>query len=204
MDSALKIVGFSTKPPRQQASISAALEPVASTWRAFMAGMQVLQRFADHAVVDVDAISSSNLQLLHRSLSRHARYNEQIQQIQQEANNTSLPIIRHLFAERSMTADLILVQGGQRINFPVLPQTETMYLLISGDARLETDGKTPEPVQHWWQKIGSNGNKNVLRSGAVIIPANEKGQTQLRAGSKPSLLLRINTLHLAEACEAAS
>ena len=204
MESALKIVGFSTTPSRRKPEISLKKEPASATWQAFQAGMEVLQRFANHAAIDVDAISRSNLQLLHRTLSRDAAYHTQIEQLQSEAKTSSLPIIRRLYTDQSMIADLVLVQAGSQINLPALPQTGTMYLLISGSAELVSYEKSQEIAQHWWQKFGIGNANNTLRNGAVIIPSTNKPPEKLRSATKQCLLLRVNTLSLEVECEAAS
>ncbi len=170
-----------------------------SAWKAFQAGMQMLQRYADRSPVDIPAVAKSNLQLLHQSLSYDPQYSDNIDDIRREGAKNDQAILRNLYTDQGLTADLLAFQEGTSINLTTLPQRYTMYLLISGNVQLSSNvqldvkNKTSSPVRHWWDRIGPNSNKNCLRSGDVIIRSYTQKNDRLIACGKNCLLLRVHT-----------
>jgi len=137
-------------------------------------------------------VTKSNLRLLHQSLSCDAQYSNNIEDIQREGAKSGQPGSRRLYADQGFTADLLTLQDGTSINLTTLPQCYAMYLLISGSAQLDTENENRSPVQHWWDRIGLNGNKNCLRNGAVVIRSYDQKNNRLMARGKNCLLLKIH------------
>ncbi len=188
-----EIANFPSSPLKAHSSETSIAPSSLSAWKAFQAGMQMLQRYADRSPVDIPAVAKSNLQLLHQSLSYDSQYSDNIEYIRHEGAKGRQPILRRLYADQELTADLLAFQEGTSINLTTLPQRYTMYLLISGSAQLDAENKISSPVRHWWDRIGSNSNKNYLRSGDVIIRSYKQKSSQLTARVKNCLLLRVHT-----------
>ncbi len=188
-----EITGFPPNPLMAYNGETSIAPSSLSAWKAFQAGMQMLQRYADRSPVDIPAIAKSNLQLLHQSLSYDSQYSDNIDHIRREGTESEQPILRRLYADQGLTADLLAFQEGTSINLATLPQRYTMHLLISGSAQLEPENKISSPVRHWWNRIGSNSNKNYLRSGDVIIRSYKQKNNRLTARGKDCLLLRVHT-----------
>ncbi len=188
-----KIANFPSTPLMAYNGETSIAPSSLSAWKAFQAGMQMLQRYADRSPVDIPAIATSNLRLLHQSLSYDSQYSDNIEYIQREGTKGGQPILRRLYADQGLTADLLAFQEGTSIKLTTLPQRYTMYLLISGSAQLDAENKISNPVRHWWDRIGSNSNKNYLRSGEVIIRSYKQKNNRLTARGKNCLLLRIHT-----------
>jgi len=188
-----KIAGFPPSPfviHSNEASVAASS---LSAWKAFQAGMQMLQRYANRSPIDIDTVAKSNLQLLHQSLSDDTHYINNIEHIWREGARSGQPTLRRLYADQGLTADLLALQDGTSINLAALPQHYTMYLLISGHARFDVENENSSPVRHWWDRIGSYSNKNCLRSGDVIIRSYKQENNRLIASGKNCLLLRVHT-----------
>ncbi len=188
-----EIANSPSSPLKAHSSETSVAPSSLSAWKAFQAGMQMLQRYADRSPVNIPAVAKSNLQLLHQSLSYDSQYSDNIEHLRREGAKGGQPILRRLYADQGLTADLLAFQEGTSINLTTLPQRYTMYLLISGSAQLDAEKKTSSPVQHWWDRIGSNSNKNYLRSGDVIIRSYKQKSSQLIARGKNCLLLRVHT-----------
>jgi len=188
-----KIANFVPNPPITHSGEAPTALSSLSAWKAFQAGMQMLQRYASRSPVDIHAVAKSNLQLLHHSLSYDAQYSDNIEDIQREATKSGQPKLRRLYADQGFTADLLTLQDGETINLTTLPQCYAMYLLISGSAQLEIENERSNPMRHWWDRIGSNGSRNSLRSGAVVIRSYKQKSSQLAARGKNCLLLRVHT-----------
>lgn len=163
-----------------------------SAWKAFQAGMQMLQRYADRSPVDIPTVAKSNLQLLHQSLSNDSQYIDKIEYMRHEGAKSDQAILQHLYADQGLTADLLAFQGGTLINLATLPQCYTMYLLISGRAQFDAENKPRNPVRHWWDRIGSNNHKNYLKSGDAIIRSYKQKNDRLIAFGGNCLLLRVH------------
>ena len=188
-----KISGFSPSPLMAHSSSEASVASSSlSAWKAFQSGMHMLQRYAGRSPVDIRAVTKSNLQLLHQSLSSDSQYSDNIEHIRREGAKSGQPMLRRLYADQGFAADLLTFQKGTSINLATLPQCCTMHLLISGSAQLDAENENSNPVRHWWDRIGSNGNKNYLRNGAVIIRSYKQKNGRLMARGKNCLLLRIH------------
>jgi len=188
-----KIAGFSPSSLITHSDETSVASSSLSAWKAFQAGMQMLQRYADRSPIDISAIAKSNLQLLHQSLSYDSQYSDNIEHIRREGTEKGQPMLRRLYADQGLTADLLTFQEGSSINLTTLPQRYTMHLLISGSAQLDTENKTSSPVQYWWERISPNSNKNYLRSGDVITHSYNQKNGRLIAHRKNCLLLRVHT-----------
>lgn len=187
-----KITAFIPRPlMAHNSEMSMALSSL-SAWKAFQAGMHILQRYAHHSPADIHAIATSNLRLLHQSLSCEAQYNNSIENIRYEGSKTGLPGSRRLYTDRRLIADVLTLQDGTSINLTTLPHCYAMYLLISGSAQLDTKNETGQSAQHWWERLGVNGHKRCLRNGAVIIRSGKQETDRLVTCGKNCLLLRIN------------
>ena len=187
-----KIADYSSSPFMIHSNKVSIAPSSLSAWKAFQAGMQMLQRYASRSPVDIHAVTKSNLQLLHQSLSYDAQYSNDIENTLQEGRKNGRPTLRRLYADQGLTADLLALQDGATINLTTLPQCYAMYLLISGSAKLDTENETQRPVRHWWNRISSNGDENSLRNGSVIIRSYKQKNSQLIASGKNCLLLRIH------------
>ncbi|NOX91116.1 MAG: hypothetical protein GXP18_01295 [Gammaproteobacteria bacterium] len=192
MNTTYKIADFSPDPLMAHSGEASVTLSSLSAWKEFQAGMQMLQQYASRAPVDIHAVAKSNLRLLHQSLSCNAQYSDNIEDIWREGAKSGRPTLRHLYANQGLTADLLTLQDGASINLTTQPQCYAMYLLISGNAQLDAENENNSPVRHWWNRIGSNGNKNSLRSGAVIIQSCKQENSQLVARGKNCLLLKIH------------
>jgi len=187
-----KIAGFPPSPLIAHSSETSVTLTSHSAWKAFQSGMQMLQRYAGRSPVDMRAVTKSNLQLLHQSLSSDSQYSDNIEHIRREGAKSGQPMLRRLYADQGFAADLLTLQKGTSINLATLPQCSTMHLLISGSAQLDAESETNKPVRHWWGRIGSNANKSYLRNGAVIIRSYKQKNSRLMARGKNCLLLRIH------------
>lgn len=201
MGTAQEIAGFSANLSRERHTQMPASCSSLAAWQAFSAGLQILQRFSSRSMVNVHEIAKSNLQLLHRTLSYDAIYSEHIKSIQREADRNSLPALQRLHTEHGLTADLLVVQNGESINLTARPQCYAMYLLISGSAQLDTVAGNNHTAKHWWNRISTGGNRNSLRSGAVITPVDKQQKGRISAKGKNCLLLKINTSMLETPCK---
>lgn len=175
-----------------------------SVWKAFQSGMQILQRYANRSPVDIHAIAKSNLQVLHQSLSYDKQYARNIDSIRRDSAKNGLPILRRLYSDQGLNADLLSLQDGASMNLVALPQRYAMYLLVSGSAQLGTDNAGVASVQHWWNRIGSKNQKNYLRTGTVITCSTQQANTRLTARDKNCLLLRVHTPLVGVPCKMAS
>jgi hypothetical protein len=187
-----RIVGFSPSSRIACAAETTGKLAALSAWSAFRSGMQILQRYANRSPIDIHTIAKSNMQLLHRSLSYDAEYINNIEIIKYQGKRSDLPTIRRLHAEQELSADVMAFQEGVSINLIALPQRYTMYLLISGTAQLSMKNTRARSEQHWWNRIGINGDKNYLRKGAVVICPDRQKNKQLTALGKDCIVLRVH------------
>lgn len=194
MENTREIAGFSSNSLPGNGNGAQTLNVLPSTWEAFRAGMQILHRYSSHSPLGFHAVAKSNLLLLHRTLSCDVQYNNNIENLQREARKSGLPTISRLYTNKELTADLLIIQDGVRINLSALPHCNTMYLLISGSAYYNNAANDEDSsTRHWWERISSDGHKKKLRSGAVIISSCKHKTNQITARGKKCVLLKVHT-----------
>jgi len=191
-------VEFSSKSRRKSSSPDDCGHTDHPAWKAFLAGMQVLQRYANRSTVSIQAVAESNLRLLHRSLRFNKDYRREVENLLHDTPADGLPVLRHLYTCQGLSADLLALQDGTSINLTSLPQSYAMYLLIAGNAQLES--ANPEETsaksrarQAWWQRIIFGGKSNILRNGDAIIRCIDQKPVRLTGFGKSCLLLRVRT-----------
>lgn len=199
-----KIVDFSRKSPVTDNYETANELSSLSAWKAFQSGMQILQRYANRSPVNIHAIAKSNLQLLHRSLSYDAQYSHTIESVRRKNVNSVLPTLQHLYVNQGLTADLLSLQKGASMNIMSLPLHYSMYLLISGSAKINADSENMNSVQHWWKRISANSNKNYLRNGSVVTHSTNQAISQMTALGQNCIILRIQIPTTEVPCKIAS
>jgi hypothetical protein len=194
MDNRREIAGFSTNLPLANSGGTQTTNILPSTtWEAFRAGMQILQRYSVHSPLDFHTVAKSNLLLLHRSLSNNTQYNNKIENMLQQASKSGLPTTSRMYTDKALTADLLILQEGMSINLSASPAHSTMYLLISGRACYDMKNDEDRSAQHWWKRINSDNHKKKLRSGAVVISSHKQKIGKLKARGKKCVLLKVHT-----------
>ena len=185
-----KIAGFSSNPMEAFDRGSKTAFIAHSAWKAFQSGMQILHRYANRSPIDIDTVAKSNLRLLHRSLLYNPHYVNYIENIKYDSTKSGLAVIRRIYTNEEIIADLIAVKKDSVMNLKTLPQHYTMYLFISGNAQLGTNIYRLHPLQHWWNFRPTKNGNHILRNRAVIICSPGQKNKQITS-NKDCMILRI-------------
>lgn len=175
-----------------------------ATWRAFQAGMQVLQNHAQRSTANPRAIAKANLQLLHRSLLRDPAY---IQSLKNASNRVCRPSNRDcshrvysqilptsycIFEDNHLRAELITLQSGSTIQLQSKPGCYSMYLSIRGNPSFSRPESTTSARKHWWNRYRQIKHEEFLKDEAAIFISPQQNNTKrLTATSKECIFLRV-------------
>ncbi|MDT8384632.1 MAG: hypothetical protein RRB22_09465 [Gammaproteobacteria bacterium] len=168
------------------------MRPDHATWRAFQAGMQALQNYAQRSAANPRAIAKANLQLLHRSLLRDPAYIQSLKNASNSMGGYRLPASYCIFEDNHLRAELINLQSGTTIQLKSQPGSYAIYLSIRGNPSLYRPDSTTSARNHWWDRYRQTKHEEFLKNeAAVFISSLQKSTEMLTATTKECILLRI-------------
>jgi hypothetical protein len=167
-------------------------QPQHSAWRAFQAGMQILQNYAGRSPANSETIAKANLRLLHRSLLSDPRYVQSLKNASNKEASNSFPISRCIFHNDGLRADLITLKSGTTIQINPQQNICAMYLSIIGKPSIHSSDSLPLLNKRWWNRY-CHANQGVsLKNGdSMFVSPMKTTKNRLTAEKDECILLRI-------------
>ena len=169
---------------------------ISSILKEFAVGMQLAQRHNNNQSFDINILAAHNLRLLHQRLERTTEYAELLHKKNQQSEIHGDQLWQCLFEENELTCGFIKMQGSQELPCFNHPGMSSMYLVLSGQARLkqytlaqtntESHEKTDNQV-----KLKELSSEKLSEGAAVYYQTDTNTLASLSTAENECLLLNI-------------
>ena len=109
---------------------------ISSIFKEFVTGMKLAHLKSDNCNHEIDTLVSHNLRLLHKRLLQVPEYVAAFNDITRTENKSDA-LWQSLFEERDVTCGFLTIQPHQDMPCYCHPGMNSMYLVLSGEARLK-------------------------------------------------------------------